>query len=200
MKMKKNLIMGVLAAGLLLCGSLHSSAQTSLVGRVYQNPNIMDDIMSTALKEVNTKSDSVRKEAIAKKEKELGRKMKAEELAELDKELKDAMEKAKVASKAVKTAITFTFKDETNAVMNMKMSIDEEALKLIGVSWAKRKAMKAALAIAPENQKCTYVREGNMIITSDDKDKDTLMLSDDGTKLYGAMEKGKKLFILTLKK
>lgn len=200
MKMKKNLIMGVLAAGLLLCGSLHSSAQTSLVGRVYQNPNIMDDIMSTALKEANTKSDSVRKEAIAKKEKELGRKMKAEELAELDKELKDAMEKAKVASKAVKTAITFTFKDETNAVMNMKMSIDEEALKLIGVSWAKRKAMKAALAIAPENQKCTYVREGNMIITSDDKDKDTLMLSDDGTKLYGAMEKGKKLFILTLKK
>ena len=200
MKMKKNLIMGVLAAGLLLCGSLNSSAQTSLVGRVYQNPNIMDDVMSTALKEVNTKSDSVRKEAIAKKEKELGRKMKAEELAELDKELKDAMEKAKVASKAVKTAITFTFKDETNAVMNMKMSIDEEALKLIGVSWAKRKAMKAALAIAPENQKCTYVREGNMIITSDDKDKDTLMLSDDGTKLYGAMEKGKKLFILTLKK
>ena len=198
--MKKNLIMGVLAAGLLLCGSLNSSAQTSLVGRVYQNPNIMDDVMSTALKEVNTKSDSVRKEAIAKKEKELGRKMKAEELAELDKELKDAMEKAKVASKAVKTAITFTFKDETNAVMNMKMSIDEEALKLIGVSWAKRKAMKAALAIAPENQKCTYVREGNMIITSDDKDKDTLMLSDDGTKLYGAMEKGKKLFILTLKK
>ncbi len=198
--MKKNLIMGVLAAGLLLCGSLNSSAQTSLVGRVYQNPNIMDDIMSTALKEVNTKSDSVRKEAIAKKEKELGRKMKAEELAELDKELKDAMEKAKVASKAVKTAITFTFQDETNAVMNMKMSIDEEALKLIGVSWAKRKAMKAALAIAPENQKCTYVREGNMIITSDDKDKDTLMLSDDGTKLYGAMEKGKKLFILTLKK
>ena len=200
MKMKKNLIMGVLAAGLLLCGSLNSSAQTSLVGRVYQNPNIMDDIMSTALKEVNTKSDSVRKEAIAKKEKELGRKMKAEELAELDKELKDAMEKAKVASKAVKTAITFTFQDETNAVMNMKMSIDEEALKLIGVSWAKRKAMKAALAIAPENQKCTYVREGNMIITSDEKDKDTLMLSDDGTKLYGAMEKGKKLFILTLKK
>ena len=198
--MKKNLIMGVLAAGLLLCGSLNSSAQTSLVGRVYQNPNIMDDIMSTALKEVNTKSDSVRKEAIAKKEKELGRKMKAEELAELDKELKDAMEKAKVASKAVKTAITFTFQDETNAVMNMKMSIDEEALKLIGVSWAKRKAMKAALAIAPENQKCTYVREGNMIITSDEKDKDTLMLSDDGTKLYGAMEKGKKLFILTLKK
>lgn len=198
--MKKNLIMGVLAAGLLLCGSLNSSAQTSLVGRVYQNLNIMDDVMSTALKEVNTKSDSVRKEAIAKKEKELGRKMKAEELAELDKELKDAMEKAKVASKAVKTAITFTFKDETNAEMNMKMSIDEEALKLIGVSWAKRKAMKAALAIAPENQKCTYVREGNMIITSDDKDKDTLMLSDDGTKLYGAMEKGKKLFILTLKK
>ena len=198
--MKKNLIMGVLAAGLLLCGPLNSSAQTSLVGRVYQNPNIMDDVMSTALKEVNTKSDSVRKEAIAKKEKELGRKMKAEELAELDKELKDAMEKAKVASKAVKTAITFTFQDETNAVMNMKMSIDEEALKLIGVSWAKRKAMKAALAIAPENQKCTYVREGNMIITSDDKDKDTLMLSDDGTKLYGAMEKGKKLFILTLKK
>lgn len=200
MKMKKNLIMGVLAAGLLLCGSLNSSAQTSLVGRVYQNSNIMDDIMNSALKEINTKSDSVRKEAIAKKEKELGRKMKAEELAELDKELKDAMEKAKVASKAVKTAITFTFKDETNAVMNMKMSIDEEALKLIGVSWAKRKAMKAALAIAPENQKCTYVREGNMIITSDDKDKDTLMLSDDGTKLYGAMEKGKKLFILTLKK
>lgn len=198
--MKKNLIMGVLAAGLLLCGSLNSSAQTSLVGRVYQNPNIMDDIMSTALKEVNTKSDSVRKVGIAKKEKELGRKLTSEEVAEVDKEVKDAMEKAKVASKAVKTAITFTFKDETNAVMNMKMSIDEEALKLIGVSWAKRKAMKAALAIAPENQKCTYVREGNMIITSDDKDKDTLMLSDDGTKLYGAMEKGKKLFILTLKK
>ena len=198
--MKKNLIMGVLAAGLLLCGSLNSSAQTSLVGRVYQNPNIMDDIMSTALKEVNTKSDSVRKVGIAKKEKELGRKLTSEEVAEVDKEVKDAMEKAKVASKAVKTAITFTFQDETNAVMNMKMSIDEEALKLIGVSWAKRKAMKAALAIAPENQKCTYVREGNMIITSDDKDKDTLMLSDDGTKLYGAMEKGKKLFILTLKK
>ena len=200
MKMKKNLIMGVLAAGLLLCGSLNSSAQTSLVGRVYQNSNIMDDIMNSALKEINTKSDSVRKVGIAKKEKELGRKLTSEEVAEVDKEVKDAMEKAKVASKAVKTAITFTFQDETNAVMNMKMSIDEEALKLIGVSWAKRKAMKAALAKAPENQKCTYVREGNMIITSDDKDKDTLRLSDDGTKLYGAMEKGKKLFILTLKK
>ena len=156
--------------------------------------------MNSALKEINTKSDSVRKVGIAKKEKELGRKLTSEEVAEVDKEVKDAMEKAKVASKAVKTAITFTFQDETNAVMNMKMSIDEEALKLIGVSWAKRKAMKAALAIAPENQKCTYVREGNMIITSDDKDKDTLRLSDDGTKLYGAMEKGKKLFILTLKK
>ena len=190
--------MGLFAAGILLCGSLNASAQ-SLAGKVYQNSNVMNVIMDTALDEVNMKSDSLRKEAIAKKEKNLGRKMKAEELAELDKELKDAMEKAKVASKAVKTAITFTFKDETNAVMNMKMSIDEEALKLIGVSWAKRKAMKAALAIAPENQKCTYVREGNMIITSDDKDKDTLRLSDDGTKLYGEMEKGKK-FILTLKK
>ena len=196
--MKKNVMMGLFAAGILLCGSLNASAQ-SLAGKVYQNSNVMNVIMDTALDEVNMKSDSLRKEAIAKKEKNLGRKMKAEELAELDKELKDAMKKAKVASNAVKTAITFTFKDETNAVMNMKMSIDEEALKQIGVGWAKRKAMKAAIAMAPENQKCTYVREGNMIIANDGKANDTLKLSDDGTKLYGELEKGKK-FVLTLKK
>lgn len=200
MKMKKNLIMGVLAAGLLLCGSLNSSAQTSLVGRVYQNPNIMSDMMKEMMQKMDQKADSIKMEAIAKKEKEKGRKLTAEEKKEVEKELKEKMKEAEeMTNGAMKMAITFTFKDETNAVMGQKMTIDEELLKKAGISWAKRKAMKAALALAPENEKCTYVREGNLIIVSEGKDKDTLRLSDDGTKLYGEMEKGRK-FTLTLKK
>ena len=197
--MKRSLKTQLIATTLILCFSLGANGQ-SMAGKVYHNPNIMRDLMKEAMQKMDQKADSIKMEAIAKKEKEKGRKLTAEEKKEVEKELKEKMKEAEeMANGAMKMAITFTFKDETNAVMGQKMTIDEELLKKAGIGWAKRKAMKAALALAPENEKCTYVREGNLIIVSEGKDKDTLTLSNDGTKLYGEMEKGKN-FILTLQK
>ena len=74
----------------------------------------------------------------------------------------------------------------------MDMSISEDALKAAGIGWAKRKLMKAALAIAPSSENTTYKVQGNLVIMKDsDGELDTLHLSSDGKKLSGIMDEGK---------
>ena len=49
------------------------------------------------------------------------------------------------------TAITVEFTNATDLVMRQKTRVDDEALKILGVGWLKRKALKASLALMPES-------------------------------------------------
>lgn len=157
----------------------------SLVGRVYYNANIMAEKMNETISKAIPEAKA---EAIAKQEKEKGRKLTDAEKAEIDKKLKEAQTKANAAMKGIKTAITFEFKSETQAVMKTDMSVNEEALKQAGVNWAKRKALKAALAIMPSSEKVSYIVKGNLVIMDPTDEPDTLRLSDDGKYLYGKFD------------
>ena len=82
------------------------------------------------------------------------------------------------------------FKNATDLVMKVDMRIDDAALKAAGISWIKRKALKAALAVAPTSQKGTYIQKGNLVIVTEhgDEETDTLRLSNDGKFLYGKLD------------
>ena len=175
-----------------------AQAQTSLVGRVYYHPNIMADEMKNMQNEVDSKLDETIKEEMAKAEKKKGRPLTAEEKTEVKKKVEEARKVAEALMKSTKTAITVTFKTENELSMQMKMQVDDEALKNAGISWAKRKALKAAIALLPSSQKMKYSVKDNLIICSDGKEKDTLTVSDDGKYLYGKMDEKTK-FKLTLK-
>ena len=178
------LIMGIGAYG-----------QTNLTGRVYYNANIMASEFDEKLKELDKEIASKRTETIAAMEKKKGRKLTAAEEAELNKELNQAMNKAKTMMKeGMKTAVTMEFKSAKEVVMKMEMKVDDAVLKAAGVSWIKRKAMKAAMALSP-SQKETYVVKGNQVIIGTGKDQDTMTLSADGKTITGTMD-GKK-FTLT---
>lgn len=169
--------------------------QTNLTGRVYYNANIMASEFDEKLKELDKEIASKRTETIAAMEKKKGRKLTAAEEAELNKELNQAMNKAKTMMKeGMKTAVTVEFKSAKEVVMKMEMKVDDAVLKAAGVSWIKRKAMKAAMALSP-SQKETYVVKGNQVIIGTGKDQDTMTLSADGKTLTGTMD-GKK-FTLT---
>lgn len=92
-------------------------------------------------------------------------------------------------AKGMTTAITVEFKTAKDAVMKADIKISEDALKAAGIGWLKRKALKAALAVAPSSDKVTYVVKGDLIIVDDGEEKDTLRLSSDGRYLYGKFEK-----------
>ena len=161
----------------------------SLAGRTYYNANILAGEMNKKLKEVDQKIPEIRAEKYAKFEKEKGHKPTAAEKAKLDKEVDDAIAKTKILAKGATTAITVEFKTEKNAVMKADMNVSDDAMKAAGIGWVKRKAMKAALAVAPSSTKATYVVKGDLIILNDGKEKDTLRLSSDGKYLYGKYEK-----------
>ena len=75
--------------------------------------------------------------------------------------------------------------------------ISDEALKAAGYGWLKRKAMKAALAVAPSSQKGTYIVKNNMVIMADkDNEKDTLNISQDGKYITGKLDKKDRPFKL----
>ena len=175
-----------------------AQAQTSLVGRVYYHPNIMADEMKNMQNEVDSKLDETIKEEMAKAEKKKGRPLTAEEKTEVKKKVEEARKVAEALMKGTKTAITVTFKTENELSMQMKMQVDDEALKNAGISWAKRKALKAAIALLPSSQKMKYSVKDNLIICSDGSDKDTLTISEDGKYLYGKMNEKTK-FKLTRK-
>ena len=181
--MKKRVL--VFLSALFISSLLVTNAQTSLAGRSYHHPNIMADAMKDATKDLDKKIAEARKKAIAEGEKKKGRKLTAAETAEVDKQLKEGKEKAATVMKAMKTSVSIEFKTATQAVMRLSMKIDDEALKAAGVGWVKRKALKAALALAPESSKEPYVVKGNSVIIGKGKDQETFTLSADGKYLTG---------------
>ena len=192
----KRRFFGLLTA-LLMVGTLLVSAQTSLAGRTYHHPNIMADMMNDATKDLDKKVAEARTKAIAEGEKKKGRKLTAEELAKLDEEIKKKMEMVAAIKKGMTMAITVEFKDQKNMVMKQKTKVGDDALKAAGIGWFKRKALKAALAIAPSSEKGTYIVKDSMVIMTDkDNEKDTLFVSRDGKFLKGRMDK-KMTFKLT---
>ncbi|MBQ9500283.1 MAG: hypothetical protein IJR56_09305 [Bacteroidaceae bacterium] len=189
--MKKTVIIGTLFL-LLVVGA---KAQTNLTGRVYANPNILAGVLDEAVKKVNI--EEAKAEAIAKAEKDKGRQLTDKEKAELDKQTEEAMQMIEAMKEGMVTAISVEFKSETEVVSRTKMKIDEEVLKKAGISWLKRKALKAAIAMAPESEKGTYIVKDNLIIIDPDDEPDTLRLSSDGRQIYGKMD-DKTNFTLTL--
>ena len=161
----------------------------SLIGRTYYNANILAGELDKKMKEVDQKIPEIKAKKYAEFEKEKGRKPTAAEKAKLDKEVSDAVAQARALVKGVTTAITVEFKTAKDAVMKADMKISDDAMKAAGIGWLKRKAMKAALAVAPSSSKATYVVKGDLIILNDGKEKDTLRLSSDGKYLYGKYEK-----------
>ena len=165
-----------------------ASAQTSLVGRVYYHPNIMGDEIKARLGNIDEKMAEAKAEAIAKEEKNKGRVLTADEIAKIEKKAEEACKSAAGVINGLKTEVTAVFKTAKEMEMQMKMQVDDEALKAAGVSWAKRKMLKAAIALAPSTQKMQYTVQGNLIICTDGEDKDTLTISADGKYLYGKMD------------
>ena len=172
--------------------AMSTSAQTNLVGRTYYNANILADEMNKLKSEMDQKLDSLRTTAYTKFKEKKGRELTAEEIAEVEKQIKDAQNMMIALQKGMKTAITLNFKTEEKAVMKVDMSVSEDAMKAAGIGWAKRKAMKAALALAPSSEKATYQVKGNLVILKDSSGElDTLYLSPDGKKLSGILDNGK---------
>ena len=169
-------------------------AQTNLTGRVYHNPNIMANMMDQEVN-IDNKIAEARNEAIAKMEKKKGRKLTKEELAMINKKLAEIKKQADAAKKCMSTAITVEFTSATNLVMRQKTRVDDEALKIMGVGWLKRKALKASLALMPESQDAKYEVKGNKVIVIDDKDRDTLTISNDGNTLSGIFDKKTKYIL-----
>ena len=173
------------------------SAQPSLAGHTYHNANIMEKAFDDMMKDLDQTVAKVRKEGIAKAEKKKGRKLTDKEIAKLDQEIKDQVDMANSVRKGMRTAITVEFRDKSNLTVRMDMKISDEVLKAAGVGWLKRKALKAALAVAPKEQKGTYVVKGNMVILTDtSNEKDTMTVSQDGKYLMGKLDE-KTHFTLT---
>lgn len=179
----------------LIC-TLTVQAQTDLTGRVYHNPNILSKEFSNFAKEMEQKKDSIRTAALSKAEEKKGRKLTDKEIAEVDEQVEQATKMMEALKKGMKTAITVEFKNQNKLVMKADLKISEDVLKSAGISWMKRKALKAALAVAPSSQKGTYVVQDNLVITDDGHEKDTMQLSADGKQLSGKFDKKTK-FILT---
>ena len=171
-------------------------AQTDLTGSIYENPNIMANEMKKIMGTLDTKIDSIRTATIAKEEKEKGRKLTSAEMAEVEGKVQEAQQLMVALQEGMKTSIKMEFTTPTNVIMYMHMEVDENVLKRAGVSWAKRKAMKAAMAVMPEKHKGTYEVKGNLVITNDGEELDTMRMSDDRKYLYGQLSPTKK-FTLT---
>ncbi len=185
--MKKRVL--VFFSALFISSLLVTNAQTSLAGRSYHHPNIMADAMKDATKDLDKKITEAKKKAIAVGEKKKGRKLTAEETAKIDKELKEKVEEVNAIKKGMKTAITIEFIDDKKIVLKPDIKINDDALKAAGMGWLKRKALKAALALAPKSEKGTYIVKGDMIIMTDsNNEKDTMTISKDGKFLYGKFD------------
>ncbi|MBR6945127.1 MAG: hypothetical protein IKH64_04170 [Prevotella sp.] len=181
----------LLSLFLLTVGATSVFAQKDLTGREYYNANIMAAEMNDIMKDTDKQLAEARAEAIAKGEKKLGRKLNQQELAMIDKKIKEGQEMMKAMKKGMKTAVTITFKSDKELVIKADMKMDEAVMKAAGIGWAKRKLLKAAMAVMPA-QKGKYVVKGNTIyIDEGGNDRDTLYLSNDGKQLYGKMDNKK---------
>ncbi len=182
---------------LVLLSAAGAAAQQSLAGRVYHNPNIMQKMIDEALsnKDVEAKFEQARDSVLNAARKEKGRELTADEKAKALEDFTKARKLMEGIKKGMSTTITVEFKSDKEMVMKMDMKMDEELLKAAGVPWAKRKLMKAAMAVMPA-QKAQYERRGNLVICIDGNDRDTLTLSADGKELSGKMDE-KTPFVLT---
>ena len=145
--------------------------------------------MNDATKDMDKKIAEAKKKTIAEGEKKKGRKLTADEIAKIDKELKEKVEQINAMKKGMRTALTIEFVDNKNLVIRPDIKIDDAALKAAGMGWLKRKALKAALALAPKSEKGTYIVKGNMVIMTDsNNEKDTMTISQDGKYLTGKFD------------
>lgn len=181
----------ILSLFLLTVGATSVFAQKDLTGREYYNANIMAAEMNDIMKDTDKQLAEARAEAIAKGEKKLGRKLNQQELAMIDKKIKEGQDMMNAMKKGMKTAVTVTFKSDKELVMKADMKMDEAIMKAAGIGWAKRKLLKAAMAVMPA-QKGKYVVKGNTIyIDEGGNERDTLYISKDGKQLYGKMDNKK---------
>ena len=194
--MNNSLKLTILSAMMFLC-SAGAMAQTNLSGRTYYNANIMAEDLNATTKDIDKKIADARVRAYAKIEQKKGRKPNEKEKAAIEKELQKAAEVSKaVKNGGITIKIKIDFTSDKNMVMDAESKVTDEVLKAAGIGWLKRKAMKAALSLAPSKIKGTYVVNGNMVIFDEDGEKDTLTLSPDGKYLYGKYDK-KRNFKLT---
>ena len=181
--MKKSII-----SILLLLGCTNILAQSNLAGRVYYNADILSGKMKEISQKTKKEAANAKAEAIKKAEEKKKRKLTDAEKVEIEKETEKTQKMAEAILKGTKTSVTVTFKDDKTVVMKMEMKIDDEAMKNAGIGWAKRKAIQAATAIAP-SEKSKYTIKGDMVITDDGEELDTMYLSNDGKTLTGKMDK-----------
>ena len=161
--------------------TLSAGAQTSLVGRVYHNP----DIMAAQFHDWDKELANVEAKAIAKAEEKKGRKLTAEEKKKLQEgEIKELKRKYRTIKEGTKMAMTLTFKNDKTVSVKEKASISDDVLKEAGYGWAKRKMLKAAMAVMPAEER-PYIVKGNLVIVTDENVKDTFRLSADGKQLNG---------------
>lgn len=157
----------LLIALLLMGGSMVMNAQ-SLKGRVYYSKNIMTEEMRKEVAELDLDDD--------------------EEVNA------DMVEKT---MKATCIAFTVTFFSDKQLELKMDSYMDEKILEKSGISWAKRKALKAVMGTFPsQKEKFNYTVKGNVVTCGSGKDKEVFTLSKDGKYLYGKTEDGYK-FTLT---
>lgn len=173
-----------------LC-TLALQAQTNLSGRTYHHPDIMAEGMKAYEKDLEKKMAEVVGQEIAKAEKKKGAPLSADEKAQIKAKQDEAIKFSLAVMKATKTAMTATFKSDTELVMQADITLDEDALKAAGLGWAQRKALKAAISLTPSTQKMSYTTKDNLVFCNDGAERDTLALSDDGNYLYGEFEEGK---------
>ena len=77
-----------------------------------------------------------------------------------------------------------TVKNDKTVSVKEKANISDDVLKEAGYGWAKRKMLKAAMAVMPAEDR-PYIVKGNMVIITDENVKDTFRLSADGKQLSG---------------
>ena len=140
-------------------------------------------------KEIDNSWTEAKSQAIAKIEKEKGRKMTDEEKAEFNKKEPEARKKMNEIMNGMRIGITVEFKSDKQAVMKLDMKMNDEVMKQAGIGWVKRKAMQAAMAVLPSSEKVEYVVKDNLVIFDPDDEPDTLRLSDDGKFIFGKFEK-----------
>jgi len=108
-------------------------------------------------KEIDNSWTEAKSQAIAKIEKEKGRKMTDEEKAEFNKKEPEARKKMNEIMNGMRIGITVEFKSDKQAVMKLDMKMNDEVMKQAGIGWVKRKAMQAAMAVLPSSEKVEYV-------------------------------------------
>lgn len=180
--MRKLILMAVVA----LMTTMNVQAQTSLVGREYYCDNVMAGELKSLIADAKT-------ESVKQMEKELGRKLTNEEMKKIDAEMKNQPKELSVVEKGTKMSMKLSFTNATEMKMTAKMSMTDEAMKAMGISWVKRKAFKAMMAMMP-SEDVNYTIKNNLLIYTESGQKDTLRISPDGKHLYGVYrdkEKGK---------